>query len=94
MSAAVHRYARAPHMAALSNALDLALASLKCQAWSQVCMGFIDGELCVPSRPQGEAHVDSLVPTTPAAPFTTGLKFPSLETTETFRAATAARLPR
>ena len=33
MSAAVHGYARDPHMAAWSNALDLALASLMCQAW-------------------------------------------------------------
>jgi len=33
LSACVHGYARSPHMAALANALHLALAQLKCHAW-------------------------------------------------------------
>ena len=88
MSAAVHRYARAPHMAALSNALDLALASAKCQAWFEWVLSLAN---CAVEASRRSSR--GLVTPTPA-PFTTGLKFPSFETTETFRAATTARLPR
>jgi hypothetical protein len=55
MSAAVHGYARSSHMGALSNALHLALASLRCDAWFE----WVPSEAnCadIPSRPQGPAE--------------------------------------
>jgi len=39
MSAPVHGYASAPHMAAVSNTLHLALARLRCQAWFEWQVG-------------------------------------------------------
>ena len=52
MSAAVHGYAKKPHLAALSNTLHLALASLHCDAWFEWVPSRAN---CadIPSRPQG-----------------------------------------
>ena len=52
MSAAVHGYARSPNMAGLSNALHLALASLRVKAWFEWVPSNAN---CadIPSRPQG-----------------------------------------
>jgi hypothetical protein len=52
MSAAVHGYARSPNMAALSNTLHLALASLRVKAWFEWVPSAAN---CadIPSRPQG-----------------------------------------
>ena len=77
MSAAVHGYARSPHMGALSNALHLALASLRCNAWFEWVP---TDENCadIPSRPQGpaeQAFYDSLG----LKPWPGGMKFPSLD---------------
>jgi hypothetical protein len=55
MSAAVHGYARSPNMAGLSNALHLALASLRVKAWFEWVPSNAN---CadIPSRPQGLAE--------------------------------------
>lgn len=55
MSAAVHGYARSPHMAALSNTLHLALASLRVNAWFEWVPSAAN---CadIPSRPRGMAE--------------------------------------
>ena len=57
MSAAVHGYARAPHLAALANTLHLAMARLRCQAWFE----WVPSEANpadLPSRPQGKEAED------------------------------------
>ena len=50
LSACVHGYARSPHMAALANALHLALAQLKCHAWWEYVPSQANGA-DFPSRP-------------------------------------------
>ena len=55
MSAAVHGYARSPNLAPLSNALHLALASLRCTTWFEWVPS--DANCAdIPSRPQGQAE--------------------------------------
>ncbi len=50
LSACVHGYARSPHMAALANALHLALVQLKCHAWWEYVPSQANGA-DFPSRP-------------------------------------------
>ena len=88
LSACVHGYSRSPHMAALANALHLALAHLKCHAWWEY----------VPSQANG-ADFPSRLHCTEAArfyndegfeewsspmclPSSDDLRFPRLETVE------------
>ena len=55
MSAAVHGYDRSSNLAPLSNALHLALASLRCNTWFEWVPSNAN---CadIPSRPQGQAE--------------------------------------
>ena len=55
MRDSVHEYARSPHMAALSNALHLAIASLRVNTWFEWVPSATN---CadIPSRPRGMAE--------------------------------------
>ena len=56
LSAVINGYAKSPHLAALSNALHLRLASLRCDCWFEWVPSTAN---CsdVPSRPQGPGEV-------------------------------------
>ena len=75
MSTAVHGYARSPHMAALSNTLHLALASLRVNAWFEWVPSAAN---CadIPSRPQGMAE-ESFYQEHGIKPWKTSMRFPS-----------------
>jgi hypothetical protein len=88
LAACVHGYARSPHMAALSNALHLALAHLKCHAWWEYVPSQANGA-DFPSRlhcPEAARfYNDEGFQTWPSPmrlPSSDNLSFPSLEAVE------------
>jgi len=77
MSAAVHGYARTPHMAALSNTLHLALASLRVNAWFEWVPSAAN---CadIPSRPRGMAE-ESFYQKHKIKPWGPSMRFPTAQ---------------
>ena len=76
MSAAVHGYARSPNMAALSNTLHLALASLRCSLWVEWVPS--DANCAdVPSRPHGP-DTDAFYAALGCVSWPGDMRFPSL----------------
>ena len=76
MSATVHGYARSPNMAALSNTLHLALASVQCNVWVEWVPS--DANCAdIPSRPHGPESLE-FYKKLGCARWPGGMRFPSL----------------